>query len=281
MTAGPVPEFSVGVNLRSIDSSFEWWLTCARRLESAGYAGAWIWDHFVSRGVRSDSVLEAWTTLTGVAAGTDRIELGTYVTNVMNRHPAVLARMAATFQEISEGRLVLGMGIGGHPAEHEAYGIPFPAAPERVARLEEAVGVIRALWTGGPVSRPGTFYSLAEASAHPIPRPLPRIIIGGETTGGARLAARVGDGWTTYEPTFRRDYPIYLEALELAGKTRARQRVLVGFELAKGARLADSAWIQDPSGMAGRWQAAGADGVVLSARTTADVDALVGAAERR
>ena len=78
------------------------------------------------------------------------ITVGPFVLNVMNRHPAVVARMASTLQIASGGRLILGIGIGGAPKEHEAYGIDFPAAPERVARLEEAVAVIRALWTGGP-----------------------------------------------------------------------------------------------------------------------------------
>ena len=70
--------------------------------------------------------LEVWTTLTAAAMLTERLTVGTFVANVMNRHPAVLARMAATLQEASGGRLVLGLGIGGHPAEHEAYGIDFP-----------------------------------------------------------------------------------------------------------------------------------------------------------
>ena len=82
------------------------------------------------------------------AALTSRVTIGSYVINVVNRHPAVVARMASTLQIASGGRLVLGMGIGGNPEEHAAYGIEFPEAKERVARLEEAVAVIRALWTG-------------------------------------------------------------------------------------------------------------------------------------
>ena len=110
-------------------------------------------DHFVVRGARTTPVLEAWTALAVVGGTTRRLGLMTFVANVMNRHPAVLARMAATLQEATGGRLTLGIGIGGHPAEHAAYGIPFPPARERVARLEEAVAVMRALWTGGPVTR--------------------------------------------------------------------------------------------------------------------------------
>ena len=120
----------------------------------------------------------------------------------MNRHPAVLARMVATVADLAPGRVELGIGIGGHPAEHTAYGIDFPAPPERAARLDEAVEVIRALFTGGPVSFQGAWYRLDEAYASPAPVPAPRIIVGGETPAGARLAARVGDGWTCMESQY-------------------------------------------------------------------------------
>jgi alkanesulfonate monooxygenase SsuD/methylene tetrahydromethanopterin reductase-like flavin-dependent oxidoreductase (luciferase family) len=282
----PGPGFPVGVNLRSIGVTVEWWRAQAVRLEAAGYAGVWTWDHFVSRGTRTDPVLEAWKTLAFAAAATSRITTGTFVANVMNRHPAVLARMAATFQEASGGRLVLGIGIGGHPAEHEAYGIPFPLAEERVERLEEAVAVLRALWAGGPVSREGRYYPLRDAYAYPVPDPPPPIIIGGETTAGARLAARIGDGWTSFSPTFERDLPTYLDGLRAAGRDRASQRVLVGFQWGKGdwsrgEGLTKSPWVLSPAEEAARWRAAGADGAVVSARTTEEVDALIGAAQRR
>ena len=140
-------------------------------------------------------------------APTSRITVAPFVINVMNRHPAVLARMASTLQIVSGGRLILGIGIGGHPDEHAALGIPFPAAPERVARLEEAVAVIRAMWTGGPVTRPSPFYPLDEAYSRPDPRSVPRILIGGETAPGARLAGRIGDGWSTFDNNFEKNLP--------------------------------------------------------------------------
>jgi len=273
--------FPVVVNLRSIGVSFAWWREQALRLEEAGYAGVAAWDHFVSRGRRSDPVLEAWTTLAAIGGASSRLGLLTFVANVMNRHPAVLARMAATLQEATGGRLVLGIGIGGHPGEHRAYGIPFPDAPERVARLEEAVAVLRALWTGGPVTRPSPFYPLVEAHAFPIPDPPPPIVVGAQTPAGAGLAARIGDGWTTPAPLLAGLLPAYLAALAAAGRERAAQRILVAFDLAKGATLAASAWVEDPAGEADRWRDAGADGAVLGAGSTADVDLLVAAAARR
>ena len=147
----PVP-FATHVALRSIGATYPWWRDQAIRLEAAGYDGVACWDHFISRGVKTDPVVECWTTLTGVAAVTTRLRVMPFVLNVMNRHPAVVARAAATLQEVASGRLTLGIGIGGHPVEHHAYGIPYPDVAERVARLEEAVAVLRALWTGGPVT---------------------------------------------------------------------------------------------------------------------------------
>ena len=219
----------IGVVLGSVGVDVRWWLDSARRLDAAGYAGVWSWDHFVSRGVRTDPVLEAWTTLTAAAMVTERVTVGTFVANVMNRHPAVLARMAAMLQEASGGRLVLGIGIGGHPAEHEAYGIDFPPAPERARHLEEAVTVIRALWTGGPVTRPSDLYPLRDAYAYPVPNPAPPILIGAGTPAGVRLAARIGDGWAAEDDTFERLVPLYGEALDAAGRERAGQRVVLGF----------------------------------------------------
>ena len=140
----------VGVCIRTIRATADWWLESARRLDAAGYAGVWAWDHFVGMGDRSVPVVESWTVLSAAAATTRTVTVGPFVINVMNRHPAVLARMATTLQVVSGGRLILGMGIGGNEPEHRALGIPFPEAPERVARLEEAVAVLRALWAPGP-----------------------------------------------------------------------------------------------------------------------------------
>ena len=156
--------------------------------------------------------------------------VGPFVLNVMNRHPALVARMASTLQIASGGRLILGIGIGGAPREHAAYGMAFPEPAERAARLEEAIAVIRALWTGGPVTRESPFYPLVDAAAYPIPNPPPPIVIGGETPAGARLAGRIGDGWSAFDVNFEANLPLYLESLEAAGRARADQRVIVGFQ---------------------------------------------------
>jgi alkanesulfonate monooxygenase SsuD/methylene tetrahydromethanopterin reductase-like flavin-dependent oxidoreductase (luciferase family) len=272
----------IGITLRSIRAEPLWWLESARRLDAAGYAGVWSWDHFMGRGDLTVPVVESWTILSMAAAQTSRVTIAPFVINVMNRHPAVLARMASTLQIASGGRLILGIGIGGHPKEHAAYGIDFPPPPERVARLEEAVAVMRALWTGGPVTRESPFYPLHEAYARPVAVPPPPIVIGGETPAGARLAARIGDGWSTFDDTFEKHLPLYLEALEAAGRKRSDQRVYVGFQgdWLGDEDIAGSPWVQAPRETWERWHAAGADGAVVLARTTQDVDALVAATDR-
>jgi alkanesulfonate monooxygenase SsuD/methylene tetrahydromethanopterin reductase-like flavin-dependent oxidoreductase (luciferase family) len=272
----------IGVTLRTIRAEPRWWLESARRLDAAGYAGVWAWDHFMGRGDLTVPVIEGWTALAMAAGATSRIEVGSFVLNVMNRHPAVVARMASTLQIASGGRLILGVGIGGHPKEHAAYGIDFPDAPERVARLEEAVAVIRALWTGGPVTRPSPYYPLVDAYAHPVPDPPPPIVIGGETAAGARLAGRVGDGWSAFDDNFEANLPRYLESLEASGRRREDQRVLVGFqgEWLSDESLDESPWVLAPREAWERWHEAGADGAIVLARTTSDVDLLVEATGR-
>jgi len=272
----------IGVVIRAIRAEPGWWLESARRLDAAGYAGLWCWDHFMGRGDKTVPVVEAWTTLSMAAAMTRRVTVAPFVLNVMNRHPALVARMASTLQIASGGRLILGIGIGGGKAEHEAYGIPFPETPERVARLEEAVEVIRALWTGGPVTRPSAYYPLEDAYSYPVPDPAPRIVVGGETPAGARLAARIGDGWTAFDTNFEQNLPRYLETLAAVGRRREDQQVLVGFqgEWLSDERFRDTPWFHEPRATWQRWGAAGADGAIVLARTTDDVDALVDAVER-
>jgi alkanesulfonate monooxygenase SsuD/methylene tetrahydromethanopterin reductase-like flavin-dependent oxidoreductase (luciferase family) len=271
---------SVGVVLGGIGVTAEWWLASAERLDAAGYRGIWAWDHFHVRAGRPKPVLEAWTLIAMAATRTRRATVGPLVANVMNRHPAVLASMAATLASAVPGRLVLGFGIGGAPREHEQLGIPFPPVAERVARLEEAVAVIRALWGGEAITRPSPYYPLSEAQLLPAPQPTPRIVIGGQSSSGARLAARLGDGWATRADLLDRLRPVYLDACVAAGHEPGQ--VLVSFEDGRSGvdSIAGTPWAADPDGQLAGWRLRGADSVVLTARTTADVDALIGAAAR-
>ena len=221
----------VGLNLTSIGVEAGWWIDAARRAEAAGFGAVWIWDHFISRGRLTDPVLEAWSMLAAVSMKTSSIRLGTFVTNVMNRHPAVLARIVATSAELSGGRIELGLGAGGHPAEHSAYGIPFPPRAERGEHLEEAISIVRLLLAGGPADFDGRHYRLDAAHAFPAPAPSPRITIAGTTVAGARLAARQGDAWTCFDKDLEELLPVFEAALARAGRARADVPILLGLEV--------------------------------------------------
>lgn len=227
-------------------------------------------------------VLEQWTVLSAAASRTHRIRLGTLITNVMNRHPAVIARMAATLQDLSGGRFVLGIGIGGHPREHEMYGMDFPEPAVRAAHLREAIAVIRALWSGGPVTLDGRHYGLRDAYAMPRPDPAPPILVAGQTPAGVRMAAEIGDGWAAEMPSFESLEPRYRAALAAAGRERADRRVVLGFAGGRSgvSTLPGSDWATAPREAFEAWRVRGVDEIAVTARTDEDVDALVAAARR-
>lgn len=168
-------------------------LALARAAESAGYDAIFRSDHLRPGGSNlRRPALEAWTTLAALARDTGRIRLGSLVSPVTFRHPSVLAREVATVDELSGGRVELGVGTGWFEAEHTTLGIAFPPQRERTERLAEAVEVMTRLWTGEPVSYEGRHYRLdgAQALPRPVQDPFP-LIVGGH--GGPRsvsLAAR-------------------------------------------------------------------------------------------
>ena len=146
-----------------------------RTADELGYDGASLYD------LLGIPTLECWTTLSALAAETERIRLIPMVLANLYRHPATLAKMAATLDVISEGRLVLGMGAGGGEGDHKAYGLPYPSTRERAAMMGEAAQVIRLLWSGERVSFEGEYYRLDNALCDPAPvqRRRPPILIGG------------------------------------------------------------------------------------------------------
>jgi F420-dependent oxidoreductase-like protein len=170
-------------------------LRAVRAAEDAGYDAAFRSDHLLSIGRGPQPALEAWTTLAAFARDTSRIRLGTLVTPMTFRHPSVLARQVSTVDELSGGRLEVGVGTGWFEAEHTSLGIPFPPMRERTDRLHEAVEVMTRLWTGQRVSFEGSYYQLHDAIAlpRPVQDPLP-LLVGGHggrrsTALGARFAA--------------------------------------------------------------------------------------------
>src|SRR2546422_365908 len=173
-----------------------------RHTEATGWDAACVTDHFMpNTKERVGNVLECWATLAALAPVVPRMRIGTIVVGNTYRHPAVVAKMAATVDVISGGRLILGLGAAWQENEHAAYGIPFYTVGERLARLDEACRVIKALWTQSKATLDGKFYSLSDAPLEPKPvqRPHPELMIGG---GGERvtlgIVARHADHWNVW-----------------------------------------------------------------------------------
>jgi alkanesulfonate monooxygenase SsuD/methylene tetrahydromethanopterin reductase-like flavin-dependent oxidoreductase (luciferase family) len=256
---------SIGVNPTSIGVPLGWWLDAARSLEAAGFGGVYCWDHFMTRGRnRTDPVLECWTTLTAAAALTGRMRVGSLVSNIMNRHPAVLARATATLAELAPGRVDVAVGLGGHHGEHGALGIPFPEPPERLARLAEALPVMKLLWTGGPSDFEGEFYPLREAYAFPVPDPAPRLIVGAARPRGVALAARHADGWTSDAGPFMEHLPLFRETAEAAGRDPATLARVVTLDLERDVPADEQPILGDLAGTLAAWQERGATEIVIN-----------------
>ena len=167
--------------------------------ESAGFDGAWVFDHFKALyGDPSGPCLEGWTLLAGLAAVTEKIRLGPLVTGVTYRHPSMLATEVVTADHISHGRIELAIGAAWNEEEHVELGIDFPPTRERVERLEEAITVMKLLMTEDRTSFDGDHYRLKGASFNPKPvqQPHPPVWVG---AAGEKLmlplVARHADVW--------------------------------------------------------------------------------------
>ena len=191
-----------GFSLPSGETSFSLVATWAKRAEDLGFDSVWVSDHFFYSFARYGAdpapiaSLEPLTTLAGIAAVTHRVRLGTLVLCSAFRHPALLARIAASIDLLSDGRLDLGLGAGWMREEFDAFGYPFGTPGERFEALEESLDVIRRLFGGDPVTYDGPTVSLREAVLAPAPERGPALWVGGK--GGPRLlrlAARLADGW--------------------------------------------------------------------------------------
>jgi F420-dependent oxidoreductase-like protein len=168
------------------------------------YDSAFVFDHFMPiSGDPRGPCLEGWTLLSALAARTRRLRVGVLVTGNTYRFPAVLAKMAATVDHVSNGRLILGMGAGWFGREHEAYGIPFSTAGGRAQRLVEAVEVVKALCTRESATYEGKYYRLKDAPFVPrtVQQPHPPLLIGGVGPKVVQpLAARHAQIWHFFAP---------------------------------------------------------------------------------
>jgi F420-dependent oxidoreductase-like protein len=181
--------------------SWAQWVALARACEESGLEGLFRSDHYQSVfDIRGRGSLDAWGTLAGLAAVTDRIRLGTMVSPATFRRPSVLARLVVTADHISGGRVELGLGAGWNVSEHEAYGFPFPELGERMELLEEQLEIVHRQWTEEEFAFEGRHYRLRRCRAEPKPvqQPHPPLILGGAAgPRAARLAARWADEYNT------------------------------------------------------------------------------------
>jgi F420-dependent oxidoreductase-like protein len=183
------------------DVTWDDWLALSSACETHGVGTMFRSDHYLSvEDRRERGSLDAWATIAALGAATVKLRLGTLVSPATFRHPAVLAKMVATADHVSGGRVELGIGAGWWEREHEVYGFELPPIGPRMDALEEQMQVIRGHWADGPFDFDGEYYSAKELDALPKPlqRPRPPLILGGR--GGnrsLRLAAKYADEYNT------------------------------------------------------------------------------------
>jgi F420-dependent oxidoreductase-like protein len=218
------------------------WQQIVRAVEQLGFAGLYRSDHFTNAGPPDSDSLELWTSLTWLAANTSRIEFGPLVTPFSFRHPALTARMAAAVDDLSQGRLTLGLGAGWQEREHGMYGFDLLEPGPRFDRFEEGLECVTGLLgSEQPVTFEGKYFQLRGASLFPRPgrRGGPPILIGGN--GYRRtlpLAARFGAEWNAnfLEPgAFERANRRFDELLERAGRApgSVRRSMMTGCVFAR------------------------------------------------
>jgi alkanesulfonate monooxygenase SsuD/methylene tetrahydromethanopterin reductase-like flavin-dependent oxidoreductase (luciferase family) len=173
-------------------STFVEELNHALDLIAGHFHSAWTIDHLQAEGADQ---LEGFTTLTYMAARHPQLMFGNTVLCQSFRNPALLAQMAATLQFVSGGRFILGIGAGWHQEEYEAYGYDFPPASTRVEQLEEALQIIKAMWTEERATFAGRHYRIRNARCAPKPTPLPPIMVGAFRPKMLRVTAKYADWW--------------------------------------------------------------------------------------
>jgi len=244
--------------------------------EESGFESVWTWDHLLSFNDDDEPVLDCWTLLAGLAEATRTVKLGSFVANVLNRAPDVLAKTVATMQQVSGGRVELGIGAGARPKEQVGFNRPFPSGRERVERVGEAVELMRLMWSGERISYKGKHYSAEDVISTPVPEPVPPVMVAGLGPMSARNAVRVGDGWNCEaprgwreeeHPKFYRLKPIVLEELSRLGRPRDE------FEVSISDRLDDEV-MADPRGYVGRMEEEGIDRMVLDVYPPFDLEGM-------
>lgn len=179
------------------DLTWERWFRFADAAESLGFEALFRSDHLTAlNGEPGRESLALWPSLTALALRTRRIRFGPLVASITFRHPAMVAKMASSIDVLSDGRFDLGLGAGWFAGEHEMFGIRYPKYSERLERLDEGAGVVRALWSGQEKTTSGPHYPLQRARNLPLPlgRP-PALIMGGKGEQTLRVVARHATEW--------------------------------------------------------------------------------------
>jgi alkanesulfonate monooxygenase SsuD/methylene tetrahydromethanopterin reductase-like flavin-dependent oxidoreductase (luciferase family) len=207
-----------------------WLPSVASNLEAirGAFDSVWLSDHFVP-GTRwmppEPDTLECWTATAYLAAAFPDFHYGQIVLGNSYRHPPLLAKMAATLQVLTGGRLILGIGAGWMESEYRAYGYPFPSPGDRVRQLDEAVQIMRRMWTSSPSSFSGRYYSIEDAYCNPVPNPHPPLLLGAHGEQLAlRVVARHADWWDysgTTPEEFERKVRVLAEHCEAVGRDPA------------------------------------------------------------
>ena len=243
--------------------------------EEAGFSGLWTFDHLRVPAPESDlGVPECWTVLSALAEATSRIQLGPLVLNVVNRRPGVLANMAATLQEVSGGRLLLGLGAGGGPdtpytTEITMIGVEPESDRVRRERVAEAAQVLRLLWENAGQSFDGRYYRLHRPGGFLRPDPAPPILIGGFGRQMATVAGRHGDGFNTYASN-----PALPELIEIARRERRKSgRDLDRFVVSVFAGFRSS-WLQQVNAERAQLEKAGVGRLILQVEPPYPLDAI-------
>jgi alkanesulfonate monooxygenase SsuD/methylene tetrahydromethanopterin reductase-like flavin-dependent oxidoreductase (luciferase family) len=252
------------------------WVALASACEEHGVDALFRSDHYISWFDENRRVLDAWATIAGLAARTTKLELGTLVSPATFRHPSVLARSAATADEISGGRVTLGMGAGWQSREHEAYGFEFGTARERVARLGEQIEIVHGLFHEDRVDFEGTYYELADAPG--LGRPDLPILVGGSAKPGTAVpAVRFADEYNALFGTLddaRARKQLLDEACERAGRDPSTLRYslmapcVIGRdeqEVLESARRIGARFGRDPKEVLERYREHGPVGTVAQA----------------
>jgi probable F420-dependent oxidoreductase len=190
----------VGIQLPEVEREVRWpeLLDMARAIDDLGFDGMWLGEHLLYRWATREprGPWEAWTLMAALAAVTARATVGPLVACTSFHNPALLAKQAATIDEIADGRFVLGLGAGWNETEFRAFGFPFD---HRVDRFEEAFTIIRTLLRDGAIDFDGRFYQARDCELLPRPRPGgPPILIGSNGPRMLRIALPYADAWNTW-----------------------------------------------------------------------------------